>query len=389
MRNFMCLLIAVAVLLGVAIPAPAQSGINENWIMIPARQIGRQNSAPLYRQEVLSPILAMDRIYKSMQGPIATLTMALVKKEDAPELLWITGFETVITGADGATVISPEFMCHSNLDVKLKTYRNHFKTEMFLTSPRLFSVDQGTGSVKFPDGFGIPVMSNFPMRVSAQVLNHNIEGTKIRVRHSTRVDYLKAREMGGPLIPLAQRAVMTMVLVEGPDGHVDIAPGEGEEHKHGEGCSVGLDMGDNRSDHFDTHGRRFSSFWKVSPGEEVRHTRVTTMLALPYDTTVHVITAHLHPYAESLAIRDVTADKDVYTTKTRQREDAIGLAHVDSFTSAEGLPLYKDHEYEIVSTYNNTSGIDQDAMASMFLFLRVHDLPKDRLMAVKGLETDG
>src|SRR5262249_10503057 len=37
--------------------------------------------------------------------------------------------------------------------------------------------------------------------------------------------------------------------------------------------------------------------------------------------------------------------------------------------SEEGIPLIKGHRYELVSVYNNTSGIDQDSMASMFFGL--------------------
>ena len=43
---------------------------------------------------------------------------------------------------------------------------------------------------------------------------------------------------------------------------------------------------------------------------------------------------------------------------------------MDDFSSKEGLPVYKDHEYEIVSRYNNTSGVNQDAMATIMIYLR-------------------
>ncbi|MGE4605458.1 MAG: hypothetical protein AAEJ52_01805 [Myxococcota bacterium] len=47
------------------------------------------------------------------------------------------------------------------------------------------------------------------------------------------------------------------------------------------------------------------------------------------------------------------------------------MTHV---SSADGIPIYRDHEYELISTYNNTSGVDQDAMATMFLYVRATDL---------------
>ena len=33
-----------------------------------------------------------------------------------------------------------------------------------------------------------------------------------------------------------------------------------------------------------------------------------------------------------------------------------------------------DYEYELVSTYDNSSGADQDAMATMILYVHAHDL---------------
>ena len=39
--------------------------------------------------------------------------------------------------------------------------------------------------------------------------------------------------------------------------------------------------------------------------------------------------------------------------------------------NAAGIPVFRDHEYALISTYNNTSGEDQDAVAIMYFFL--HD----------------
>jgi len=61
-------------------------------------------------------------------------------------------------------------------------------------------------------------------------------------------------------------------------------------------------------------------------------------------------------------------------TKATPSPEGIGLAHVSHVSSVDGIKLYRDHEYDLVSTYNNTSGIDQDAMATMFLYVRANDL---------------
>jgi hypothetical protein len=107
----------------------------------------------------------------------------------------------------------------------------------------------------------------------------------------------------------------------------------------------------------------------VKPGREVNKTPVTTMMAVPFDTTIHYIAVHLHPFAESLTLNDLTTGKTVYSSKTRQLEGKIGLAHVDSLSSTEGIPVFKDHEYELVSVYNNTTSENQDSMAVMLIYL--------------------
>ena len=106
---------------------------------------------------------------------------------------------------------------------------------------------------------------------------------------------------------------------------------------------------------------------------------MTKLLALPYDTTLHYVAVHLHPFAQSVELRDLTDGATVYRSRARQVPDRVGLAEVDSFSSVEGIRLSKDHEYEVVSVYDNTSGVDQDAMATMFLYLAAKDLDLARL----------
>ena len=40
------------------------------------------------------------------------------------------------------------------------------------------------------------------------------------------------------------------------------------------------------------------------------------------------------------------------------------------YSSAEGLPIYHDHDYNLVSVYNNTTSSDQDAMAMMYVYMK-------------------
>jgi hypothetical protein len=109
--------------------------------------------------------------------------------------------------------------------------------------------------------------------------------------------------------------------------------------------------------------------WTVPPGREVKRFNVTSQLALPFDTTVHSIRSAALPFLESLELRDLTTGTTLFTTRAGPPSDRGGAVHRDIFSSEEGIPVYKDHAYELVSTYHNTSSADVPAIASMRLYL--------------------
>ena len=70
---------------------------------------------------------------------------------------------------------------------------------------------------------------------------------------------------------------------------------------------------------------------------------------------------------------DLTTGETVFIAKAKNSADKIGLEFVDFLSSEEGIPLYKDHEYTLISLYNNRSDEKQDAMASMFIYMLDRD----------------
>jgi hypothetical protein len=77
----------------------------------------------------------------------------------------------------------------------------------------------------------------------------------------------------------------------------------------------------------------------------------------------------VHPFAESLELRDLTAGTTVYKVDVRNNPGATGIVDIGAYAGSDGIPVFRDHDYELVSVYDNTSGIDQDAMAVMHLYL--------------------
>lgn len=332
-------------------------------------------AAPLFAdsKQVLSPVYSIDRKYKSMEGPQATQTIYL-GDPSKPELVWITGIRTEVVGEDGHTPALPELMCHMNVDIDPLMHRTLFNLER-MPMARLMTISQGmlaqTGgfTARVGKGFGFPFVSSEPLYVMTQVLNLNIANPHLRVRHRVTFEYTRDSELKAPLRPLYNLGASAMVVLSDkptisvamPDSAVD----------HGPSCSMprAPNAKGMSADYTDAAGRKLTGHWVVPPGRQENHSDIGIFFNLQYDTKIHYAVTHLHPFAESLTLRDVTTGTNLVVAHARSPQKRLGLDHVDTVYSEEGIPLRKGHRYELVSVYNNTSGVDQDSMASMFFGL--------------------
>lgn len=332
------------------------------------------SEVPTVSKTVLSRTYEIDRKYRSMMGPYSQESVRLVEGEPLAaedELLWITGYRAVMVQADGEAPQRQEFMCHSNLDIDPIAHRKAFDTNATFSS-RLFTLSQGQQEIALPPGFGIPVRASEALSLTTQVLNLNIEGERFDVRHKVTIDFVHGRDLEKPMVPLFPTSAYGLQLLDGENGYFGM--GRPDPEQHGPGCLVGEAASEHSYD--DGYGRSFTGHWVVPPGREENRTLVTKLMRIPYDTTIHYVAVHLHPFAESLALRDLTAGETLFASTAQNFEDRIGLARVEALASAEGLPVYADHDYELVSVYNNTSDQPQDSMAVMYIYLR--DLELER-----------
>jgi len=324
--------------------------------------------APVHSATFYSRSYDIDQVYRSMMGPKG-LEQVLLRETTEPELLWISGFEAEIIDEETNEPVSPGFMCHANLSFsQMPRHRELFHLDRDGRRRgrlRLFTLSQGQMDVIFPPGFGVPLLSSELLDVDTQILNLNPVEQPSTVKHKTTIEYVRDRDLSRPMKPLFQKAAQGMVLVEGKDAYFDVA--SPDPAKHGPGCAVGTRAGGIFLT--DDFGRKFAAHWDVEPGVQVNRTLVTQWMDIPFDTTVHYIAVHLHPFATSLELRDLTSDTSLFESHATAPPDGIGLAHVESFSSEEGIPIYKDHEYELVSVYDNTTSETQDSMAIMYIYM--------------------
>ncbi|MEM9553008.1 MAG: hypothetical protein AAGC60_02030 [Acidobacteriota bacterium] len=327
------------------------------------------------REVVLSQVYEVDDVYPSMTGPSSQVGVQ-VGDPDADELVWITGYRATMVGPDGTTQLPQEFMCHSNLDVDAQVHQMlHGPSPSF--NPRLFTLSQGQLEIEFPPGFGIPMRSTETLSLTTQVLNLNLPAERlaaepVQVRHRVEIEFVRDADLAQSdltMTPLVPTAAFGLALLEGEDGYYGVA--SPDEEMHGSSCLTGEAASAHAYD--DPHGRVFTGHWKVPPGRQVNETLVTELLRVPYETTIHYIAVHLHPFAESLTLRNLTTGEVLFESRAQNFDDKIGLAHVDAFSSVEGVRIDPDHEYQLVSVYENTSGAEQDSMAVMYIYLRDHE----------------
>lgn len=371
----MSLVAAFLAILGCGDPSLAAAGTP------PAR------TPTIHTKTILSKPYSIDKKYASMRGPYGFDDLVLLDTAK-PELLWIVGYRTEVVDAGSAQSMSQEFMCHANLDFEAKDYYSRFPTAPPV-SGRVFTLSQGQQDIFFPEGFGIPVTSDLPISLATQVLNLNIDDPKgISVRHKVDIRFVRDADVVGEMIPLFQGAAEGFKAL-GEARHYGFTPEEvAQMEAMGSGCSAGTAALEGDSDD-DALGQQFTAHWIVPPGKEVNVTNVTRFLNLPYDTTVHYIAVHLHPFAERLVLEDLTAKKVVFDARVTPTKDRVGIASVDHYSSADGLPVFKDHQYQLTSYYNNTSGHDVDSMAVMYMYMRDKNFVKPALAATPQASPKG
>lgn len=340
----------------------------------------------VHTKVIYSKPYTIDKKYVSMRGPYGFDEVKLWESE-APELLWIVGYKTTVVAADSEAPLSQEFVCHANLDFDAKDYSARFPTAPPV-SGRVFTLSQGQQDIHFPQGMGIPYTSDLPISLATQVLNLNIEKPEgLKVRHKVEIYFVRDVEVQGEMTPLFQGAAEGFKAL-GEAKHYGFSSAESDAlEAAGGGCSAGKAAIDGDSDD-DAHGQKFTAHWVVPPGREENVTNVTRFLNLPYDTTAHYIAVHLHPFAQSLELKDLTTNEVLFAAQVHGPTDRIGIDSIDHYESVDGMLLHKDHQYQLTSVYDNTSGHDVDSMAVMYMYLKDKKFRKPDLANLPPLEEE-
>ena len=327
----------------------------------------------IHQDTVHSKPLKVDQIYRSMQGPYDLKQVNLFG--GYKELLWLTGYSSVLLNENGDR-LSDGFMCHNNLNITQKK-DVPWRVKTHGSNTRLFTLTEGQTRLQLPEGFGVPFIADADCEVVSQVLNHNYPDTNFTATQQTVIDYYRDVELETPLIPLYQQAVFVTKQTSGPIGdqgshllcnayEIDSTGIDGEAPKVEQMPKKEMPY----NPYLDAYGRRYTGHWTLPQGESVEVTNVTQMLNLEFDTRIHFIGAHVHPFAKSIALLDLTSGDTLQTLHTQTPKGHIGIDGIEHYSSKEGLPVFQNHEYATVVVYDTPEADEHTAMATLFLYLR-------------------
>ena len=316
------------------------------------------NSEEEYK--MISPTLYIDGIYQSMEGPKANNTVQFTQDSS---LLYITGFKVKALDSKTRKVISKDFICHTNIDFNdVKYYSNfHLENRIGKQYPRMATLSHGFESYKFPQGYGIPMKGNDILYVYTQALNHNIKNSNKLIKHEVTFSYSKKKQ----LKPLMCRTV-----------YIQLPFNESDPYKSP------LDPSNNRcipvetNNHIyeDEKGHKLSGHWVINPGKKTYSSSVNQLLLIKDSLRLHAATIHVHPFSTSITLYDKTAHSVVFKSNIINHIGSIGITKIDAFSSVEGIWLYQNHDYSLILTVDNTSGVNKEMMGSMSLFFYDQEL---------------
>lgn len=317
--------------------------------------------------DYLSGTYEIDRPYFSMQGPYKIQPIRLAP--GPRKLLWLTGYEVAVVDAAGAPLPSQQNLCHGQIEYgSAEGFRkNNAKLfEGVRTMPRKwFIVVPGQAGITFPEGFGIPAYSDEPLNAMTMALNQDPDFAPFAMRMRTRVTYREDSPLSTNMKPLGRFAVDVRVPVLDPSANT---------HADAASCAVTADDGVVAAaesvslKRTEADGSQTTAHFLVPPGRTAYVQSFRGADQLPFDTTLHSITAHLHVYGTAIELWDTTENRLLFRSEAANDARRTHVTHMTEYSSAEGIPVFRDHEYELRATYENTTGHPVDGMAVMYFY---------------------
>ncbi|MDA0376621.1 MAG: hypothetical protein O3A80_04940 [bacterium] len=335
--------------------------------------------AKVFTKDFISKTLVIDDIYPSMRGPYDKVYGA-IEPDSPPEPIWIKNIDFIAIDMDGRDHLTDKHLCHGQLLFEdMKEFSNTNAERFFRerTLPRkVFTGIQGQLDLPLPDGFGIPVYSDETLEFITMAFNLDPEVEPFDMKVKTQVSYIKDSDTNGKMRSLGKSAIDITL----PISH-EAFTGNGNHSACGVTLDDQLQTGRHAVDSSANlrdigEGQKGTNHFLVAPGIHEYKYQIDGSEIVPFDTTVHMILGHLHPYGDFLEIKDLTTNEVLFVSHALPNEKFHYVQNMTSYSSPIGIPFFVDHKYEYRAVYDNTSDQDIDAMAVMYFYF--HDKVFDR-----------
>ena len=246
---------------------------------------------------------------------------------DTHEIEWVTGFR-----AEPSAPSAAEHGWHADLRLANGT--------------RLFAAAPGLPPIAFPEGFGLSlgqILRDTPegwrsAELVASVAARAPTDERLRVTLDTTVPRPKEAEAEQPA--MKRLYVLSLPLL----------------NEASEADAASLPLPDWR---LLTDPR---AYWPIPAGGRQDRTGKYSYL-VPTDVTVHYVAVWLEGPARSVRFTDLADGKVLW------QADVQGKT-IPSYSSANGFPLYREHEYEIAVTFDNSAATPVAGAAAVFVYYR-------------------
>ena len=222
------------------------------------------------------------------------------------EAVWIIGYKTSIYDYAGKEP-DRNFLCHTFLGDRPFTQQDHPKMTAIYS-------DSFTRKVRLPQGFGLHVEAGQELYWLPLFNNRSEEGARVGMRLELAV--IRVSDLVHPL----KRLYSTLHSTHMP--HLFFVPPERHDQE-----------------------------------------RVVT---LGFEGRIHFMGTHVHPFAESMELQNLTRDERVWRGAS-VRGGSGKMTGFEVYSSVEGYPVQPGEAFRITSSYDNPTDGPVDAMAGLFI----------------------
>jgi hypothetical protein len=71
-----------------------------------------------------------------------------------------------------------------------------------------------------------------------------------------------------------------------------------------------------------------------------------------------------------MSLRDATTGEVIWSGKVQNHSEKAAVLSTEYYSSAKGIPVFKDHRYELTTVYDNPTKNDIDAMGALWMYVR-------------------